>query len=243
VDAPPGIPRISVGPTTKPPAPKGLQIRVAEPSLKVGGKPGKAASMVRRRSGLSTITKVGIGVFVVAVAVGGIFTYRIFFPAPSAAPIKSPVIAKPIHPADASKVATDLLAKAAAQAKADAGPNVDADKDVAAAQTAPTPVPTTDSSETQSVMAQSNIDSDVKVNDTHIDTSAAASPEFRNFVANANIGGVFQGTPARALINGRIVREGQVLDSVLGISFDRIDANKKVIYFKDATGAVVSKDY
>jgi hypothetical protein len=228
--------------------PKGLQVRPAESALKVGGKPGKAVSMLRRRSGLGLITKIGIGIFVVAVAVGGVFTYRIFFPAPSAPePVKSPLIPKPIHPPDATKSATDLSAKTAAPGKpADAAPNgvADADKaDTSTAQAAPTPVPATDGGATQSVMAQSNIDSDVKVNNTQIDTSAAASPEFRDFVANANIGGVFQGTPARALINGRIVREGQVLDSVLGISFDRIDANKKIIYFKDATGAVVSKDY
>jgi hypothetical protein len=200
--------------------------------------------MLRRRSGIGLIAKAGIGVFVVAVAVGGIFTYRIFFPAPAAAvPVKSPLIPKPIHPADATKAATDLSTKSATPGKpVDAV--ADADKaDTTPAEAAPTPVATTDSGGTQSVMVQSNIDSDVKVNNTQIDTSAAASPEFRDFVANANIGGVFQGTPARALINGRIVREGQVLDSVLGISFDRIDANKKVIYFKDATGAVVSKDY
>jgi hypothetical protein len=204
--------------------------------------------MLRRRSGLGLIAKTGIGVFVVAVAVGGVFTYRIFFPAPSAdVPIKSPLIPRPIHPTDATKPATDLSAKTAAPGKpADAEPNAvaDADKaDTTPVQAAPTPVPATDGGGTQSVMAQSNIDSDVKVNNTQIDTSAAASPEFRDFVANANIGGVFQGTPARALINGRVVREGQVLDTVLGISFDRIDATKKIIYFKDATGAVVSKDY
>ena len=34
-----------------------------------------------------------------------------------------------------------------------------------------------------------------------------------------------------------------MVDSELGIAFDRIDADKKVIYFKDATGAEVSKNY
>ena len=71
----------------------------------------------------------------------------------------------------------------------------------------------------------------------------SASAEFKAFVANASIGGVFQGKPAKALINGRITREGQLIDSELGVVFDHIDADSKVIYFKDVGGAVVSKSY
>ena len=32
------------------------------------------------------------------------------------------------------------------------------------------------------------------------------------------------------------------MDSALGIAFERIDADKKMIYFKDDTGAEVSKE-
>jgi hypothetical protein len=92
-------------------------------------------------------------------------------------------------------------------------------------------------------MAQSQLTSDVKVNSTRIEAAPAASAEFRTFVASASIGGVFQGTPSRALINGVIVREGQVVSGALGIAFERIDADKKVIFFKDSTGAEVSKEY
>jgi hypothetical protein len=92
-------------------------------------------------------------------------------------------------------------------------------------------------------MVQSNLTSDVKVNSTRIEAAPAASAAFRTYVASANIGGVFQGTPSRALINGTIWREGQMVESVLQITFDRIDSVNKVIYFKDSTGAEVSKSY
>ena len=43
-------------------------------------------------------------------------------------------------------------------------------------------------------MVQTNITSDVKVNSTHLDKAPAAElAAFRTFVANATIGGVFQG--------------------------------------------------
>jgi hypothetical protein len=101
---------------------------------------------------------------------------------------------------------------------------------------APTPTPV-------AVMEKAKITKDVEVNNAPIIAAASASPEFRAFVANASVGGVFQGKPSKALINGKVTREGQVVDSELGILFDRIDAEKKVIYFKDASGAEVSKNY
>jgi hypothetical protein len=253
------VPRLSLStPHDRPAGPKGLQIKVAESQPKIGGKPvvkpGKTASVLRKRPTLGVLAKVGIAALVVAVAVGGIFSYRIFFPAPSpSVAIKSPPIARP---ADVKQATSELLSKAAAApAKAiESGQNaIAARRDAEQAKVdaiasgqeppAPTPVPTPDGQATKSVMAQSNISSDVKVNNTPIDTSPAASTAFQLFVANANIGGVFQGTPARALINGRIIKAGQVVDNELAIIFARIDADKKVIFFKDASGAEVSKEY
>lgn len=70
-----------------------------------------------------------------------------------------------------------------------------------------------------------------------------ASPAFKTFVTNARINGVFQGDPPRALINGRTVRPGDILDTALGVLFERIDANRKLIFFKDQSGAVLAKKY
>ena len=71
----------------------------------------------------------------------------------------------------------------------------------------------------------------------------AASTEFRAFVATARINGVYQGTPPRAFINGRMVRTGEVVDSSLEITFDSVDLDTKSIVFKDASGATVSRRY
>jgi hypothetical protein len=234
-----------------PPVKAGLNIKVAgETPLKGGkppvvkpgkpGKPGKVGSVLRKRSALSPVAKGGIGVIVVGLAIAGVYAYRIFFPPPAKeVPVKLQTVVRPVAKdvkddgaaakaaADAAKLANAAAKHAADQAKIDAS-----------TQAEPTPTPAT-----ESVMGESSIDPDVKVNNTHLDAAPAASAAFRTFVAGASIGGVFQGKPSRALINGTIVREGQVIESSLGIAFDRIDADQKIIYFKDSTGAEVSKNY
>jgi hypothetical protein len=156
-------------------------------------------------------------------------------------PVKLQIVVRPpppkVDPAVAAKAAADaarLAQDLAARRKADEAKAL-AD---AEAQKAPTPTPAT-----ESVMAMSDLTTDVKVNNTHLDAAPAASAGFRTFVAGAAIGGVFQGKPARALINGTIVREGQVVEGTMGIAFDRIDSIQKIIYFKDSSGAEVSKSY
>ncbi|MEO6567257.1 MAG: hypothetical protein ABIO94_00730, partial [Opitutaceae bacterium] len=71
----------------------------------------------------------------------------------------------------------------------------------------------------------------------------SASPEFRAFVATVKISGVFQGENGRAFINGRLTRFGDPVDSRLGILFAGIDADKKLLVFKDASGATTTRKY
>lgn len=70
-----------------------------------------------------------------------------------------------------------------------------------------------------------------------------ASSAFRTFVASAKISGVYQGTPPRAFINGRLVHTGELLDDTLEIYFDSVDLAARSIVFKDSTGATVSRRY
>jgi hypothetical protein len=221
-----------------------IKVAAAESALKKGGKPpvkpGKGGpAILRKRAALGPVAKAGIAVAVVAMVIAGVFFYRIFFPAPSqVVSIKlQPIVRVPKVDAAAEllkKAEADKLAEAALAAKrAEDQAKIDA-------ANVPTPTPTP---AVESVMAQSDITSDVKVNSTHLDAAPAASAAFRTFVASASIGGVFQGTPSRALINGAIVREGQIVESSLAIQFERIDSDRKVIFFRDSTGAEVSKDY
>lgn len=231
---PGGVPKLSLAApgatpaSAKPPVKPGLNIKVAaEALIKVGGKPvvkpGKP-DVLRKRAALSPVAKAGVAVLVVAFAIGGLYSYRIFFPAPS----KEIKIAPP----------TPKPKPTPTPVKVDAAPKVVPKVDTVAEVPTPTPTPAV-----AEVMAQTTITSDVKVNSTRIEAAPQASPAFRTFVAGASIGGVFQGTPSRALINGSIVREGMVVESALGITFDKIDAVNKVIYFKDTSGAVCSKNY
>jgi hypothetical protein len=73
--------------------------------------------------------------------------------------------------------------------------------------------------------------------------AADASAEFRSFVANAKISGVFQGAPARAMINGRLVRTGETVDAALGILFAGVDPVKRHLLFKDKAGTLVARKY
>ena len=70
-----------------------------------------------------------------------------------------------------------------------------------------------------------------------------ASSAFRTFVASARISGVYQGTPPRAFINGRLVRTGEMIDSTMEIYFDSVDLATRSVVFKDSTGATVSRRY
>jgi hypothetical protein len=73
-----------------------------------------------------------------------------------------------------------------------------------------------------------------------IAAAADASAAFREFVANAKISGV---ADTRALINGRLVRTGEVVDSTLGIRFHAVDRETKQLIFRDFTGAQVGRRY
>jgi hypothetical protein len=76
-----------------------------------------------------------------------------------------------------------------------------------------------------------------------VEAVVEAAPAFRSFVANTKITGVIAGTPSRIILNGRLARAGDVVDSTLGVTFDRIDVERKQLVFKDKTGAVVTKKY
>lgn len=70
-----------------------------------------------------------------------------------------------------------------------------------------------------------------------------ASSAFKQFVASAKISGVYQGTPPRAFINGRLVHTGEMVDDALEIYFDSVDLPARSIVFKDGRGATVSRRY
>lgn len=76
-----------------------------------------------------------------------------------------------------------------------------------------------------------------------VEATPEAAPEFRAFVVGARISGIFQGNPARAVINGKLSRAGEVVEPGLGITFEGLDAGRKSLVFKDRTGATVTRRF
>ena len=66
---------------------------------------------------------------------------------------------------------------------------------------------------------------------------------FLNWIDTVKISGVFNGSPARAIVNGLLVRQGDTIDSARGIVFDHIDPVQKEFFFRDRSGAIASKPY
>ena len=221
---------------------------------------------VRRRRKMGLVIRIAAGVGALVLALGAMFVYKALNPPPPP-PIKAiRPAAKPVPPATGpsagSAAAPGKPAIAAAKPPAaptgggGAGKGAEPDRgDSRATQPASSgpaqasdapPPPAAAKSEapsTAAVEGATTIAPGVKATTDDVEAASTASVAFRSFVDDARIGGVFQGTPPRALINSRIIRLGQTVDTGLGIVFSRVDAEQKIIIFTDATGATVSKKY
>ncbi len=70
-----------------------------------------------------------------------------------------------------------------------------------------------------------------------------AGAAFFFWIVKLNVSGITQGKPARLLLNNRITYEGDEVNRPLGIVFAQLDAANKLLVFKDATGATVTRSY
>lgn len=79
----------------------------------------------------------------------------------------------------------------------------------------------------------------------HIDLppADAASPEFKAFIENLHVNGVFQGENPRVLIGNSTYYVGDVINSDLGVVFIGIDPDRELALFKDSTGVTLVKKY
>ncbi|HNC23714.1 MAG TPA: hypothetical protein PLU52_05870, partial [Opitutaceae bacterium] len=105
------------------------------------------------------------------------------------------------------------------------------------------PAPKPKSGVVAGAQVTTDLEPGVRVTTEAVEAEVEASKDFTTFVANAKVSGVFQGSPSRAFINGRLVRAGEMVDQSLGIRFESVDAKAKTILFVDNTGAKVSKRY
>ena len=184
-------------------------------------------------------------------------------PAAQSAPVKKAPAATPPNPAPTPSDTLNQLAHAPKQAINKAQEAIDArrasgqsrvdsalvgedapEKPLAEAQSAaskqaprpaasrPSPVPATSSKIAPGVAATAQVEA-----------AAEATAPFRSFVANAKVSGVFQGPPTRAMINGRLTRAGEIVDTTLGITFNGVDSTNRQLIFQDQSGGTVSRRF
>lgn len=74
---------------------------------------------------------------------------------------------------------------------------------------------------------------------------ATAQPtmRFRRYIETLHVSGVFQGATPRALINGRVVRVGEVLDAAAGIRFVGLDTATRELILQETGGALLRAKY
>lgn len=195
---------------------------------------------------------VGVGMALV-VAVGGFLAFRVALekerkprpaatkPTPSAAkpspaptPAPAPVTAGNPVVENPQSLAGKMVGKARDAARAhDTGTDVAND----VINDTPAPKPTPDANGTTNLLRTG------PAKPANPGDAPPASADFRGFIANMKVSGVFQGHPGRALINGRMVNVGDPVESRLGIRLVDLDSDRKVLIFEDASGARVPRRY
>jgi hypothetical protein len=73
--------------------------------------------------------------------------------------------------------------------------------------------------------------------------TAAAGEPFLTWVMGVKISGTFPGTPPRVMLNDRLIRGGDPAHVRLKITFESLDLENRLIIFRDAAGATVSRSY
>jgi hypothetical protein len=73
--------------------------------------------------------------------------------------------------------------------------------------------------------------------------TAEASEIFVAWVMNVKVSGISPGSPSRVVLNERLIREGDTVQIRLSIYFDGIDVAHRLLFFRDKSGATVSRSY
>ena len=152
------------------------------------------------------------------ILVGGIYyAYRAF----SSAAHPVPVVIAPIAPVHGLLVATPTIPVSKAPAL----------QEKIVAQALPAPVVENKQPEPSPT---------VKPVPPPVRVSPLPNTNFLVWVETVKISGVF---PPRAIVNGLLVRPGDMIDPVLGVIFDHLDVQQRKFFFRDRSGAVTSKSY
>ena len=239
--APPPVPKLALKTDAAPPPADEADAEVEEEKAK------PSAPKKRRIPGKPPKTILVLLILVVVLGLAGFFAQQILMdPPPPPVLSPRPVVVKPqqVAPAEPASLAGKLVEKAKdVAAEHDAG-LADPVAEVIEPEEGIQFIPATAAEEEKvSTTSQSQISANITATVTTVVEAAEASAEFNSHVAGLSITGVFQGKPARALINGRLFNEGDVVDISLGITFDNVESETRSIIFRDTTGATVKRKY
>ena len=220
--APVGAPTVSEGaPVVAAPAP-------------ASGSPGGLVVPLFREGSDSRKTTIGVIVFAAVLVFGGAIGVVRMLTRPSPEKVAAATAKAPTPSAANAETATPT-----ATPKANAAPAS------AAAVPAPTgsggvhdllalgPPPSSKAAESDLVSSRAS----------RVIPEPGAHPDMIRFVEEAKVSGVTVGNPPRALINGRLVRGGALVEPKLGIVFLGLDTGRRTLIFRSSTGDVVRLEY
>ncbi len=174
-----------------------------------------------------------LGLFVLLVVGGGAGGY--FYLMQEEVPPPRPVSAKPSSPPIVKPVKTPAVA--AAEGAPVAAP-------VAVALVGPPPtVPVIDPLPAALTTAPSETKPAIKP--PKAPAAPVMTPAFRLWLEGVRINGVSAtaGAAPRVIINGRLVRPGDTIDSAEAITFDSLDVERRMVMFRNRAGMVAGKPY
>jgi len=187
---------------------------------------------------------------VVVLGVGGYLAYPIFFK-PAAPPVSVTAALAPKPSVKPAALPTQPASPASTAAVVPPPPAPPVETKVAIATPAPSPVAVTTpaapspSAATPVATTATPAPAAPAAQTVHIDLppAVAASPEFKAFIENMQVHGVFQGVHPRVLIGNNTYYVGDVINSDLGVVFIGIDPDRELAIFKDSTGVTLVKKY
>lgn len=217
---PPGVPSLPPLPVALPPLPPLRPLPPLPPPVTKAGKMPAATSGKKKKIGLV------VGIALVSLALGTV-SFLLFLkeeppPPVVVTPRPKPVPVKPVS-ADVNGVSTELPPS----------PTTPVGLPLTGSKIAPLPPPPAPSA------SASTSKGGIQV----VVANSAAAAAFRVWIDGVRISGVVLGESPRAIINGRLVRPGDVVDASEGIVFDGVDVERKQVVFRNRTGLFASKPY
>jgi hypothetical protein len=165
-------------------------------------------------------------------------------PTAAGAPAKpEPVATTSVTTQEAAEMAQSLVNFSLAQNSANAAAPAPAPAAPAIARPAASPPPAAPPPAKSAQPKKIQIGGGIVITSPGVPGTTEAGEFFITWVMNAKISGVFPGSPAKVMLNERLVRAGDTAQVRLKIKLEGLDLENRLILFRDESGATVSRSY